>query len=85
MDESRTNPIRAARLRRRLSQQGLAAKVKVSKAAVSAWECGKAEPAPRTALALVKVLPTLRFEQIYPVEPPSDDEQGGAHTERAAA
>ena len=85
MDQSPTHPIRAARLRRRLSQQGLATKVKVSKAAVSAWECGKAEPAPRTALALVKVLPTLRFEQIYPVEPPSHEGQGGTTAGRKAA
>lgn len=68
--DTRIHPIRAARLKKRLTQQRLAAKVGVTKASVSGWECGNSEPAPRTAIALVKLLPSLKFEDIYAVEPP---------------
>jgi DNA-binding XRE family transcriptional regulator len=49
-----------------LTQQALAEAVGVKKATVSGWECGEYEPAPRTAIALTRLLPGLKFEHIYP-------------------
>lgn len=71
MDPSHVSPIRAARLRKRFTQERVAAKLGVTKAAVSGWECGSRRPLPCTALALVKLLPGLKIEQIYPKARPS--------------
>ena len=68
MSTAKLHPIRAARLRKNLTQQVLAERVGVTKGAVSRWESGTDEPAPRKAIALVRMLPGLKFEQIYPVE-----------------
>lgn len=61
-----TNSIRAARQQKGLTQQALAEAVGVKKATVSGWECGEYEPSPRTAIALTRLLPGLKFEHIYP-------------------
>lgn len=81
MDQSQTNPIRAARLRKRLTQKRVADKLGVTKAAVSGWECGRMEPAPRTAIALVRLLPGLKIEEIYPFRDSLHEQEHG----RAAA
>jgi transcriptional regulator with XRE-family HTH domain len=75
MDIHPTNPIRAARQRRGLTQQQVADKLGVTKATVSGWECGYNDPAPRAAIALTKILRGLKFEHIYPAR---NDEQGRA-------
>lgn len=68
MDNKPLNAIRAARQRKGLTQQQLADKLGVSKQSVSDWECGRNDPAPRTAIAMTRMLPSLRFEHIYPAQ-----------------
>lgn len=69
MSNAKPNPIKEARLRKSLTQQNVADALGVTKGAVSRWETGTDEPAPRKALALVRLLPGLRFEHIYPTQP----------------
>ncbi|WP_130617974.1 helix-turn-helix transcriptional regulator [Dyella amyloliquefaciens] len=65
MSTAQLHPIRAARLKRRLTQQEVADRLGVTKGTVSRWETGTDEPMPRTAIALIRVLPGLTFQQIY--------------------
>lgn len=65
MSTAKDHPIRLARKRKNLTQQALAQAVGVTSSAVSRWESGIDEPTPRTAIALCKLLPGLRFEHIY--------------------
>lgn len=58
------NPIRAARLKQKLSQERLGIEVGVTKAAVSSWESGAKLPAPATAIKLAKVL-NVSLDQVY--------------------
>jgi transcriptional regulator with XRE-family HTH domain len=62
---AKSNPIRSARTRRRLTQAQLAEQVGVTKGAISQWEQGATRPMPDTALKLLEILPGLRLEHIY--------------------
>lgn len=44
MHQTSTNPIRVARQRKRLTQEALAARVGVTKSAISGWENGRDNP-----------------------------------------
>lgn len=68
MSTAKPNPIKEARLRKSLTQQNVADALGVSKGAVSRWETGTDEPAPRKALALIRLLPGLKIEHIYPTD-----------------
>lgn len=65
MNQTSENAIRRARLRRKLTQQQLAAAVGVTKGAVSQWEQGATRPEPTTAVKLAGLLPGLSLEKIY--------------------
>lgn len=60
-----THPIRAARQARRLSQQGLAQVLGITKATVSQWELGNKMPSPRMAILLQQKFPRLSLKKIY--------------------
>lgn len=61
----RHHPIRAARLRRKLTQRELALLVGVTKGAVCQWELGLTLPHPRIAHQLMRALPGLSLAKIY--------------------
>lgn len=44
MQQNLTNPIREARLRKRLTQEALASRLGVTKATISGWETGRDKP-----------------------------------------
>ena len=44
MQQNLTNPIRIARLRKRLTQEALAAQLGVTKSTISGWENGRDKP-----------------------------------------
>ena len=65
MNSPDANPIRIARLRRKLTQQELASTLGVTKGAVCQWELGRTVPNPRMAVLLMKALPGLSLRAIY--------------------
>lgn len=72
MSTAKVHPIRLARKRKKLTQEQLAVRLHVTASAISRWESGTDEPEPRKALRLCKLLPGLKFADIYP------DQQGRA-------
>lgn len=68
MPSSQLHPIKQARQLNGLTQKEVAAACGVTKGAVSRWENGTDEPTARKAIKLTKLLPGLKFEQIYPPE-----------------
>lgn len=62
--KSKRNPIRAARLRRGLTQSELGRLIGVRKSAVSKWELGQRLPRPAQAVELSRVL-KLRLDALY--------------------
>lgn len=64
MSEAATNPIKAARLAKGLSQEELGSKIGATKAAVSRWEGGSRLPRRRQAMKLVEVL-GIDFADLY--------------------
>lgn len=75
---STAHPIRKARIARRLSQAQLAAKLGVTKAAVSQWELGNKLPRPEFARRLALVLPRLNLSAVYAAAKPSNEPQKAA-------
>lgn len=75
---SNAHPIRKARIARRLSQAQLAAKVGVTKAAVSQWELGNKLPRPELARRMLAVLPRLNLSAVYAAAKPTQPEKEAA-------
>jgi DNA-binding XRE family transcriptional regulator len=65
MRQATPNSIRAARLRRKMTQAELARLLGVTKGAVCQWEQGRTLPQPRLAIELMHALPGLSLAQIY--------------------
>lgn len=64
MPRNDPHPIRAARLKKRLSQQALGERIGVTKAAISKWESGATHPEVETAKKLAAEL-RIRLEDVY--------------------
>lgn len=64
MSKSDTHPIRAARLRRKMTQAAVGEAIGVTKATVCKWEQGQALPEPAIAMDLGKLL-KLSLEDVY--------------------
>lgn len=65
------HPIRQARQRMDLTQSQLGELVGATKGSVSAWETGRALPAPVTAFYLCRHLPGLTLEDVFVVVRPA--------------
>lgn len=66
MCSAKLHPIRVAREAANLTQQEVADRVGVGKAAISRWETSVDLPEPRNARRLMRLLPELSFDDIYP-------------------
>lgn len=64
MPRTEPHPIRAARLKRRLSQEALGQRIGVTKAAISKWESGATHPEVDTAKRLAAEL-RMKLEDVY--------------------
>jgi DNA-binding XRE family transcriptional regulator len=61
---AKQSPIRAARLKRQMTQAEVGAHVGATKATVSGWENGRYQPEPQKAISLAALL-GIRLEQVY--------------------
>lgn len=59
-----SHPLTLARAKRKLSQQGLADLVGLTKASISKYETGRGYPHPRLGFAIADVL-RIRLEDVY--------------------
>lgn len=67
MSKNETHPIRSARIACGMTQDELGLRLGVSKATVSKWETGRAEPQPAEAVELTRVFRRqgLTLQAIY--------------------